>query len=209
MLLKKFFNCLIFLIVLAIPVFSTEQDKKPLRLSFTGDMMAHAINYSMEDYSLIYKDIEYILQNDSLSFCNVEFPVDSSIPQASYPSFNIHPEYVEAAINAGIDVVSIANNHIADRGIDGLLATVESFNTIEKKYKEVNRDIFFGSGASKTIQEVPEIKTIYKDGWKIGFTAVTQFSNYKIEESYMPVIDYRNEEIANSFLDWIKEVSSD
>lgn len=177
--------------------------REKLLLSFTGDMMAHIINYSMPDYSLIYRDIEKIMLNDSLTFSNVEFPVNPEIPQASYPVFNIHPEYVEAAVDAGVDVLSIANNHTADQGTDGLIATVGAMRSMQSSYKKDGRNIYY-SGA----KENPDIDfqpvTIYKDGWKIGYLSVTQFSNVTPRPGHMMLVDFRSRTKTEEFLSWLK-----
>ncbi len=183
--------------------------KEPLVLSFTGDMMAHVINYSMKDYSLIYRDIESIMQNDSLTFSNVEFPVNPEIPQASYPVFNIHPEYVMAAIDAGVDVVSIANNHTADQGVPGLQATVSTMYSLMNYYKkQQNRELHF-SGAKDNPETDFKPVTIYKNGWKIGYLAVAQFSNHNPGRGYMQLVDFRDREETSAFVDFIKKVRTD
>ncbi|MDC7225493.1 MAG: CapA family protein [Spirochaetales bacterium] len=183
--------------------------KKELVLSFTGDMMAHIINYSMDDYSLIYRDIEKIMMNDSLTFCNVEFPVNPEIPQASYPVFNIHPEYVMAAIDAGVDVLSLANNHTGDQGTQGLKSTVKAVNSMVNRYRlEHNRRIYF-SGAKQN----PEIDfkpvTIYQNGWKIGYLSVSQFSNTVPEPGHMLLVDFRDTEESEQFVEWISTIVSE
>lgn len=116
----------------------------PLRLSFTGDLMAHSINYEMQDYDKIYKGLEGLLLEDDLTFGNVEFPMDPDRPMASFPSFNIHTPYLEAFIGAGLDVFSIANNHTADIGTESLIATVKAATELTK---ESLRPLYF-SGAS-------------------------------------------------------------
>jgi poly-gamma-glutamate synthesis protein (capsule biosynthesis protein) len=215
--LRKFFRGLIVLIFILIipglPLSAINIDggpepppavKENLLLSFTGDMMAHIINYSMPDYSLIYRDIEKIMMSDSLTFSNVEFPVNPKLPQASYPVFNIHPEYVEAAVDAGVDVLSIANNHTTDQGTDGLIATVGAMIKMKSDYrKEYGRYIYF-SGA----KENPDIDfqpvAIYKNGWKIGYLAVSQFSNHVPRPGHMMLVDYRKSAQTEEFINWLK-----
>ena len=183
--------------------------KEDLLLSFTGDMMAHIINYAMPDYSMIYRDIEDIMLGDHLTFSNVEFPVNPELPQASYPVFNIHPEYVEAALNAGVDILSIANNHTADQGTGGLLATVGAMQALcEKMKKEHGREVRF-SGAKKN----PEIDfrpiTIYRNGWKIGYLSVSQFSNFTPEPGYMMLVNFNRSAEADAFIAEMEEVTAD
>lgn len=215
---SKLFLFFIFFPLITVPAHPAETvdtplagnpEKKTIVLSFTGDMMAHIINYSMPDYSMIYRDIEKIIKNDDLTFCNVEFPVNPGIPQASYPVFNIHPEYVEAAIDAGVDVVSIANNHSGDQGTEGLIKTVDAMMTISSKYlREKGRKIYYsGAKMNPVTPFVPE--TIYQNGWKIGYLAVSQFSNVVPEDGHMLIVDFRNKRDSAEFVSWMTELTGD
>ncbi|HAK44968.1 MAG TPA: hypothetical protein DCO79_03475 [Spirochaeta sp.] len=166
-------------------------------------MMAHIINYSMEDYSLIYRDIENIMLDDSLTFCNVEFPINPELPQASYPVFNIHPEYVMAAVDAGVDVLALANNHTGDQGTSGLIATVGAVKTmVEQVQKEQDRRLFF-SGAKQNPDVDFKPVTIYKNGWKIGYLSVSQFSNTIPDPGHMLLVDFRKTEESEEFVNWL------
>ncbi len=213
--MKRFFSIVVFTAAFffsaySLAAFEIEEgpvyipgNKTDLLLSFTGDMMAHIINYSMPDYSMIYRDIEKIMLNDSLTFCNVEFPVNRDIPQASYPVFNIHPEYVKAAIDAGVDVLSLANNHSGDQGTGGLKSTVGSMEAITWEYRrDYDRKVYY-SGAKSNPQTEFSPVTIYKNGWKIGYLAVTQFSNVIPEPGHMLLVDFRNREQSDEFISWI------
>ena len=188
---------------------SFHTEKTDILLSFTGDMMAHIINYSMPDYSMIYRDIEKIMLNDSLTFCNVEFPVNRDLPQASYPVFNIHPEYVKAAINAGVDVLSLANNHTGDQGTEGLRSTVASMDAMTLEYLRDHGRMIYYSGAKSYPQTEFRPVTIYKDGWKIGYLAVSQFSNVVPDPGHMQLVDFRNREQSAEFINFMKEVTGE
>ena len=104
-----------------------------LTLSFSGDIMAHDVNFKMKDYNRIYDDIRDILLNDDLTFGNVETPVCEERPLSSFPCFNIHKDYLRAAIEGGFDVFSFANNHTNDQGIQGIDGTIKSFNTLKEE----------------------------------------------------------------------------
>jgi poly-gamma-glutamate synthesis protein (capsule biosynthesis protein) len=97
--------------------------EKPIELIFTGDIMAHEVNYSMRDYSRIYENVEPVLHSGDLCFGNLEVPVADSLPLSTYPRFNVHSPYLRAAIDAGFNVFSLANNHSNDQGVSGILAT--------------------------------------------------------------------------------------
>ena len=85
--------------------------------------MAHTQNFAMKDYSLIWDDVRDMVQDADYSFANLEAPVDKSKPFESYPTFNMQPSYPAAALDAGFNLISLANNHSNDQGSAGIKAT--------------------------------------------------------------------------------------
>ncbi|MCC5988078.1 MAG: CapA family protein [Pararhodobacter sp.] len=52
-------------------------------------------------------------------------PVFDDVVYTEYPRFNYHPVLIDALRDAGIDMVTTANNHALDRGPTGLAATMD------------------------------------------------------------------------------------
>ena len=176
------------------PASSLESEKKAsetlqhnLTLLFAGDIMAHKPNYSMSDYSLIWKDIAPLARSCDFSFANIEAPVDDSIPYATYPRFNMHHEYPEAAISAGFNVFSLVNNHSNDQGLSGIKHTREWAEKTESAHKGKEREVFF-SGLKKSGGDEIGYKIIKKNGWTIIFCAVTEVLNEKDHIEYMDYV---------------------
>ena len=178
------------------------RSRAPLSISFAGDIMAHSINYEMDDFAAIYRDIEYILRHDDLSFGNLEFPMFPGTPQRSFPDFNVHPEYVEAAVYAGFDVFSVANNHVMDQGTGGVLSTL---GEMERIGSELPYRIWI-SGI-KHREEEWTVTEIRMKGWKIGFAAVSQYSNTPPDRDLVRIVDYRKKGERERFLRWVGEES--
>jgi len=173
---------------------SLESEKKAsetlqhnLTLLFAGDIMAHKPNYSMSDYSLIWKDIAPLARSCDFSFANIEAPVDDSIPYATYPRFNMHHEYPEAAISAGFNVFSLVNNHSNDQGLSGIKHTREWAEKTESAHKGKEREVFF-SGLKESGGDAIGYKIIKKNGWTIIFCAVTEVLNEKDHIEYMDYV---------------------
>ena len=145
-----------------------------LTLSFSGDIMAHDVNFKMKDYNRIYDDIRDILLNDDLTFGNVETPICEERPLSTFPFFNVHRDYLRAAIDGGFDVFAFANNHTNDQGIQGIDGTIKSFNALKKEYK--NKELF-SSGLKNREDEDFKPVLIEKKGWKILFLSVTEHIN--------------------------------
>ena len=159
-----------------------EPEPEPLKLTLTfgRDIMAHTQNFSMKNYSIIYENIESIIKNDDLTFANLEVPVHSGRPYENYPTFNVQPPYPEAAISAGFDVFSLANNHTNDQGLEGIEETLKFFTS--KK----DQDVYY-AGIKSSTQENLSYQIIEKNGWKILFVAITEILN---QPAYKNRIDY-------------------
>ncbi len=139
-----------------------------IELTFAGDIMAHTENWSMSDYSRIYQDVSSLLRNDDLTFANFETPVSNSLPLSTYPRFNVHSSYLDAAVEAGFDVFSLANNHSNDQGLAGVAETLSSFSS-------VHGPIYFSGLFGENRIMAPVVIT--KNGFRIVFIAATEILN--------------------------------
>ena len=174
-----------------------------LRLAFVGDIMTHPDLSRMADYGEIYQAVAEVFQASDLAFANLEFPVDSTRPASGYPLFNANREYVRAALDAGIDVLSTANNHAFDGREEGVFQTVRALVSLEGV---AGRRLFF-SGVRGNPRRAFTPLLIVRKGVRIGFIAVTQFLNQWGGGRYVDVVDYENEEDARRFEQLVKDTS--
>ena len=196
--IKFLFVCILF--------FLCSCSSEILELSFIGDIMAHDVNFKMKDYSVMYENVAANLQSDDITFGNLETPVNNNLPYSTYPNFNVHTEYVEAAINAGVDVFSLANNHSNDQGSDGVLATLDSVQMLKRKYlKEANRKIYF-SGMRKTTFDGLEVQMIYKNNLRIAFVCVTEILNIYNASRHKVQFYYYNKEYRQEFIEKVSQI---
>ena len=106
----------------------------PIQLSVTcvGDVMAHSTqltaqydsatdSYDFNNNYIYVKD--YISQAD-LALCNVETTFAGGAP-SGYPLFNSPDSMASALRQAGFDVALTSNNHMLDRGFDGMQRTLD------------------------------------------------------------------------------------
>lgn len=164
----------------------TEKTEEPERLTllFAGDIMAHRANYSMKNYSKIWKDIKPLVSGADFSFANIEAPVNKNLPFSPYPDFNMQPSYPEAAIDAGFNVFSLVNNHTNDKRLEGINETRKWAEKIEEDSKFSERPVYF-CGINKSPGEKISYKIIRKGNWKILFVAVTEILNRPDYRSYL------------------------
>jgi hypothetical protein len=174
-----------------------------LRLSFIGDIMAHEVNYLSEDFHDIYRGVEDLLTADDLTFANLELPIDERKPIAGYPKFNGSRAYLRAAVDEGVEVFSLANNHAFDQGAEGISQTLMSVAAVRKSS---GRPVW-ASG----IRENPAIPfsamEIRVKGLRVGYLAATQFMNEAGPCPSVNVVDYLDPPAADRFVSLVREES--
>lgn len=108
----------------AIPQFS---QIRTASLSAVGDILIHAKVYNAAktpygyDFGPMFEKVKPYLEGSDITVANSESVIGGSqIGLSSYPSFNSPFEVGDALKEAGIDLVSVANNHTLDRGIPAI-----------------------------------------------------------------------------------------
>jgi poly-gamma-glutamate synthesis protein (capsule biosynthesis protein) len=107
-----------------------------------------------KEYALLYGELYEHLKQSNLSIVNLEGPIVNSgnpIPKTG-PVISMKPSVTKALLDANINLVTLANNHIMDFGIKGLQETLTSLT-------QSNID-FVGAGFSKTAKSKPFITEI-------------------------------------------------
>jgi poly-gamma-glutamate synthesis protein (capsule biosynthesis protein) len=151
------------------PISPTPQIKNEVTLAFAGDiMLARGVKYSVDknfggDFSKLFENLAS-LKDPDIFFANLEGPVsDVGKDLHNLYSFRMDPKVLEVLKNAGLDIVSFANNHVGDWGRT-------AFDDTRRRLDGAGI-LYTGSGDNKADAEQPTI--IEKDGIKIGFLGFT------------------------------------
>ena len=110
------------------------ETKEPFTMFFTGDVLMCGATESIYDSQgvegLISPDLLNEMQSADLCMINQEFPFGVGGTQAPDKQFTFKsdPKYVQAFLDMGVDIVSLANNHVLDFGSDVLSQT---FTTLD------------------------------------------------------------------------------
>ncbi len=175
---------------------------RELRLMFVGDIMGHDVNYHMEDFHDIYRGVRDLLRSDDLAFANLEFPLDPSRPSSGYPYFNGTPPYLEAAVDAGFNLFSVANNHAFDGGVEGIFQTMRALER-----DRVEGRVLAWSGTRGNPWKPFEPETVVVKGVRVGFIAVAQFLNERDLGRYVHVVDYDDPVQSGQFVSWVRAIA--
>lgn len=101
---------------------------------------------------------------------------------------NFPKEYAKAVKKAGINLVSIANNHMLDKKTEGLYKTIDTLDEIGLAHV----------GAYKTTEEKNIIKIVDVKGCKIAILAYTYGSNYYSSKFFL---EDKNKHLTRVLLD--------
>ena len=109
---------------------------KPLKSSpdtvtvrIVGDVMMHARQLPY-DYSTFLEYVSGPLRDADVAIGNMEFSLGGE-PYSGYPAFSCPDSYPwTIARQCGFDVFLLANNHILERGNDGLSRTFRIYDSI-------------------------------------------------------------------------------
>ncbi len=80
-------------------------------------------------YIILALSPEFVYTAD-LTYANFEGNANPNVPRSEYPNFNYNPTLAPALKNAGVDLVSTANNHAIDTGPSGVDATLNTLGQV-------------------------------------------------------------------------------
>lgn len=149
------------------------EKESSLRVAAFGDIMMHSPqltagikNDGSYDFHSFFKEISPYLQSADVTIGNLELTLKGQKPYQGYPMFNAPDAIVDAIKDAGVDVVSTANNHAMDTGVQG----------VKRTYRVVNQAGILTTGTAPSANE-RTAAIVEKKGIKIAFLAYTEATN--------------------------------
>ncbi len=151
-----------------------------------GDNILHQknIDSGLQPDGTYNYDHFYALQADQIAAADIAvINQETTIggehyPYAGYPKFNSPTAIGDALVKAGFDVILQANNHITDYGTEGLLYTLDYWDT------QPSINVL---GIQRTVEEYNEITVIEKNGIKIAMLNYTYGLNVGTDGKYYMV----------------------
>lgn len=154
-------------------------DEPRARLSFTGDMMlARGVARAMREKGTLYpvaKVAEHLAAAD-LTFVNLESPI--GVKGKPLPGkqiwFRAAPEAVDLLKAAGVDGLTLANNHIIDYDTENFLETLERLDEAGIRY----------TGGGRNIVEARRPLVMKAKGIPVAFLGYSQFADLFFDWNY-------------------------
>lgn len=160
-------------------------DRPTLRLGVVGDIVpGRNVHLHMEqygDYTRPFLRVAPLLNSFDLTIANLEGNLSDSLPQPTDShsfSFVSSPLMIEGMTLAGIDALTLANNHTVwnseNWGVQGLLDTISSLESYQMPY--------FGAGREISVARKPLLANVH--GVRIAFLGIDGVTaNYEVEPS--------------------------
>ena len=149
-----------------------------ISIGFVGDLIllerqvqlskafiGYDFDYMFDDMKKYFRNTDYVIgvfegpSDDSQAYSVGNYD-DNKELRINHPA-----KFINSIRKSGIDLVTLANNHIYDRGYQGALRTVQNLEDRGMDY--------VGSGSAN-----PQRKIVEMYGLKVGFLAYTFYANY-------------------------------
>lgn len=125
----------------------TEAIHKEITITAIGDMLIHDSVYEdakvdgKYDFRPMLDQVKPYLKNSTITMANQETMIGGiELGLSSYPSFNSPYAVGDALKDAGVDVVTIANNHTLDGGEDAIDSAIKHWESIDMMYTGAYKD---------------------------------------------------------------------
>ncbi|MCH5275010.1 MAG: CapA family protein [Lachnospiraceae bacterium] len=159
-------------------IYIRETEGSMVDLAFAGDICLTEDGYVIDHYDALGGDITLCLSEEimdrlnkaDISMINHEYPVSTrgTALEGKYYTFRADPEREIILQQMGIDIVSLANNHIYDFGADAFYDTLEALKQADLPYV----------GAGADMEEASRPVYFVAGGIKIGFVSANRSEKY-------------------------------
>lgn len=180
-----------------------EVKEERLSLIMVGDALLHSSLYrdgyqnGTYDFTSQLELIKPEIQKHDLAFYNQESILGgTSIGLSDYPNFNSPQEFGDAMIDAGFNLVSLANNHTMDRGVTAIQNSCDYWKT---------KDVLT-AGSYCSAEDAEEIKIKEKNGIKYTLLAYTYGTNGITVPSDKPyLVNLYSDELAKADIEKVRD----
>lgn len=182
---------------------STSYTDGNAHLLFTGDVCLGDDWYNMQAYHRMGSDITNNISEDirgwlaaadvALMNCECSLSDRGEPTPGKLYTFRGKPENARIFAELGVDIVSLANNHVHDYGKDAFLDTMTALENAGVVHV----------GAGETLEEAMQYKSFVADGMKIAYVAASNAEKYRLtpgatETSHGILLMYEEENVLSA-----------
>lgn len=150
----------------------------------------HAEGSEEYNFSFCYENAADLITSGDLNIINQETPICNDEYEISGSNFNFNSPAAlgDQLIEMGVNVFSVCNNHILDKGTDGLRAQLDYW---DKKQSESG---VISYGVYRNQADMDNIRIVEVNGAKIALLAYTEHLNgYSISDDSEICVTYTSE----------------
>lgn len=144
-----------------------------------GDNLIHSPIYNQAkarsadgtsyDFSYAYQHVANLIGEADLAILNQETIISDDFEPSTYPMFCSPTDLADEMVKIGFDAVSISNNHVLDKGEQGLLSTLDFWKT---EYPDI--PVY---GAYASAEDMNNIRTLTVNGITFAFLGYMEHTN--------------------------------
>ncbi len=162
--------------VLPLATLHQQEQRKPVRLVFTGDvMLSRAVGAKMaqkDDFGYPARKVSDFFKDADIVAVNLEGPMSVlGTKVGSEYSFRMDPRSIETLKLLNVSVASLANNHMWDYGRDALVNTASILNASG----------ILSAGAGESYEAANALRVKKARGTKFGFLSYTDLYPENLE----------------------------
>lgn len=201
--------CLFLFSISAVSVYGQEFTRcdpvAMLVLSFAGDAYMsdeeNARSPLEKTNSFLYQDLVPLLHGDDASFLDLNSPVTNHSSRRK-PA-NAHPSQIEAMVNAGFDVFSLANLDVAQQGLWGLQQTKENWQILWQRFPWIRY-----SGLKENASDVVKATIFSRKNKNIALLSFVQSTAADLQENeafpFINTVNFHSQNEWTRLLSYIK-----
>ena len=167
------------------PEDGTEEETKPARvkpssgkavvhLSCAGDNLIHDNIYEDArqedgsfDFAPCYAPCKKLIEGSDIAILNQETLVNDAFEPSTFPMFSTPTEVGDAVVDFGFNVISMSNNHVLDKGSEGLISSLD--------YWDSKGVVHYG--AYRDEEDSEDIRTMEVNGVMFAFLGYMEHTN--------------------------------
>ena len=153
------------------------------------------------DFAPLYEHVLPLVKDKDFAFINQETLLASPpFEPSTYPQFCTPTVLGDYLIESGFNMFSVSNNHMLDKGEEGLKASID--------YWAQKTDIAV-TGAFRDEEDLQNIRTIERNGIRLSLIAVTSSTNglFLPYKSPLKIIKTEDEELIKTQIQQARQIS--
>lgn len=161
------------------------QGAEPASVSFlaVGDNLIHSCVYRTAanhagdgqayNFGYCYENVAGLVGGADLAFINQETLIAEGFEvSGSNLNFNSPPELGYTLVDMGFDIINLANNHILDKGMEGLSADLDFWDGMVEQHPDL-----LVEGVYRDSQDMENYRITERNGVRIGVLGYTEHTN--------------------------------